>query len=171
MEKELKEKLNKELEEKIKESIEKGISEENVVMLGKLVDIHKDIANENYWKVKEEKYMYSEGNYGRGYSGYGYGYGEGGYGRRGVKGTGRGRSRRGRYRGEEEMEEMMEHYGNYSEANEEYNAGNYGAEGGMVKSAEGIMKNVYAIIEELSEADSPEVMQIIKKYAKKINEM
>lgn len=117
--------------------------------------------------------MYSEGSYGRGYSGYGYG--EGGYGRRGVKGTGRGRYRggrgSGRYRGEEEMEEMMEHYGNYSDANEAFNAGNYGAEGGMVQSAEGIMKNVYSIIEELKEADSPEVMQVIKKYAKKINEM
>lgn len=172
MKEELKEKLNQQVEKEITNILSQEISVDNINMLDKLVDIHKDIANEDYWKVKEEKYMYREGNYGE-YSGYGYG--EGNYGRRGVRGSGRGRYRggrgSGRYRGEEEMEEMMEHYGNYSEANEEYNAGNYGAEGGMVKSAEGIMKNVYSIIEELKEADSPEVMQVIKRYAKKINEM
>ena len=163
MEKELKEKLNKQVEKEITNILSQEISVDNINMLDKLVDIHKDIANEDYWKVKEENYMYRERNYGE-YSEYGYG--EDMYGRRGVRGSGR-----RRYRGEEEMVEMMEHYGNYSEANEEYNAGNYGAEGGMVKSAEGIMKNVYSIIEELKEADSPEVMQVIKRYAKKINEM
>lgn len=88
------------------------------------------------------------------------------YGRRGVRGTGR-----GRYNGEHPMEEMMEHYDNYSDAYDEIDRGNYGAEGEMVKSVEGIMRNVYEIIEELSEADSPEVMAIIKKYSRKINEM
>ena len=88
------------------------------------------------------------------------------YGRRGIPGY-----EKGRYRGYYPMEEMMEHYGNYSEANEESMRGNYGAEGEMVKSVEGIMKNIYEIVEELSEADSPEVMHIIKKYSRKINEM
>ena len=104
------------------------------------------------------------------YRGYGAGYGEGGYGRRGRDSRGR-YNARGRYRGEDVMEEMMERYDEYNEAADEMGRGNYGAEGDMVKSVEGIMKNVYEIVCELSEADSPEVMSVIKKYSKKINEM
>lgn len=33
-----------------------GLSRENVDYFYKLVDIHKDLKNEKYWKVKEEKY-------------------------------------------------------------------------------------------------------------------
>lgn len=170
-EKKVMEHLNEKVEEHIKKFVEQGIQTSNIDFIYKLVDIHKDLANEKYWKKKEEMYM--------NYRGYDEGYGE--YGRRGVPGTGRYRGEygrrgvrgtgRGRYRGEDAMMEMHEHYGNYSEAYEEAMNGNYGAEGGMVKSAEGIMKNVYEIVEELSEADSPEVMQIIKKYTKKISEM
>ena len=111
---------------------------------------------------------YDEGSYGRrGIPGTGRGrYRDGSYGRRGVPGSGR-----GRYRGDYVMEEMMEHYGNYSEANEESMRGNYGAEGEMVRSVEGIMKNIYEIVEELSETEVPEVEHIIKRYAKKISEM
>lgn len=99
----------------------------------------------------------------RGVPGTGRRY-RGEYGRRGVPGT-------GRYRGEYAIDEIQEHYNNYSEANEEMDNGNYGAEGEMVKSVEGIMKNVYEIVQELGETDSPEVMQIIKRYAHKIEEM
>lgn len=139
------------------------------------MDIHKDIKNEQYWQnIKEEANM-RYGEYGeeypmygrRGVPGTGRGrYRDGSYGRRGVPGSGR-----GRYRGEYSIDEMMEHYGNYSEANDEAMRGNYGAEGEMVKSVEGIMKNIYEIVEELSETEVPEVEQIIKRYAKKISEM
>ena len=161
-----KEELNKQVCEQIDNITKDGIKPSNIDMLGRLVDIHKDLANEKYWKKKEEVYdmRYDE------YNDYGRrgvpGSGRGRYGRRGVPGSGR-----RRYRGADPMEEMMEHYDNYNEASEEIYRGNYGAEGGMVKSVEGIMKNIYDIVEELSEADSPEVMRIIKRYAKKINEM
>lgn len=102
----------------------------------------------------------------RGVPGTGRGRYRGDYGRRGVPGSGR-----GRYRGEDAMDEMQEHYENYNEAHEEMYNGNYGAEGEMIKSVEGIMKNVYEIIEELAETDNQEVMHIIQKYAKKIEEM
>ena len=107
-------------------------------------------------------------NYGRrGVPGSGRGrYSEGSYGRRGVPGTGR-----GRYRGDYAIEEMRDHYMDYNDASEETMRGNYGAEGEIVKSVEGIMKNIYEIVEELSETNSPDVEQIIKKYAKKISEM
>jgi len=45
------------VESKINELIDtEGVKRENVDYLYKLVDIHKDLKNENYWKVKEEKY-------------------------------------------------------------------------------------------------------------------
>ena len=158
--------LYKKVEDKIQEILTiNGITLENIDYISKLVDIEKDIKKEDL----EMRYSeYDEGSYGRrGVPGSGRGrYREGSYGRRGVPGTGR-----GRYRGYYPMEEMMEHYGNYSEANEESMRGNYGAEGEMVKSVEGIMKNIYEIVEELSETEVPEVEHIIKRYAKKISEM
>jgi len=45
------------VEEKIKELVDtEGVKKDNVDYLYKLIDIHKDIKNENYWKIKEEKY-------------------------------------------------------------------------------------------------------------------
>lgn len=165
--------LKEKVEDKIQEILVKnGITSETVDYLGKLMDIHKDLQEEECLKKKEELEMryseYDEANYGRrGVPGTGRGrYREGAYGRRGVPGTGR-----GRYRGNYAMDEMMENYENYSEASEESMRGNYGAEGEMVKSVEGIMKNIYEIVEELSETEVPEVEHIIKKYAKKISEM
>lgn len=157
-EKKINENVIEKVENKIQELItNEGVKKDNVDYLYKLIDIHKDLKNEEYWKVKEEKYMR---DYREGYNeGYGRRY-RGEYGRRGVPGSGR-----GRYRGGEAMMEMQENYEEYNEASE------YGAEGGMVKSAEAIMKNIYEIVGELAEADSPEVMHIIKKYSKKISEM
>lgn len=161
-EKKTMEQLKEKVEEHINKFVEQGIQTSNIDFVYKLVDIHKDLANEKYWKMKEENYM--------NYRGYGEDYGRrgryGNYGRRGVKGTGR-----GRYRGEDAMMEMQENYDEYNEAYDEMNRGNYGAEGGMVKSVEGIMKNITEIVEELAEADVPEVMHIIQKYTKKMSEM
>ena len=117
---------------------------------------------------------YSEGGYSEG------GYGEGNYGRRGVKGTGRGRYRdssygrrgvpgtgRGGYRGEEMMDEMAYHYGNYAES-----AGEYGAEGETIKSLDYMMKSVVDFIKMLKEeANSQEEIELIKHYTRKISEM
>lgn len=44
------------VESKITEIINtQGVKKDNVDYLYKLIDIHKDLKNENYWKVKEEK--------------------------------------------------------------------------------------------------------------------
>ena len=113
---------------------------------------------------------YNEGGYSRGGN-----YNEGGYGanygRRGVPGTGR-----GRYRGpsgtEEHLNEMHEHYGAYSESKEAANAGNYGAEQDSKQALEYMLESVCQFMEMLErEAGSPEEVQMIKKYAKKIGEM
>lgn len=84
---------------------------------------------------------YDDMSYGRrGVRGTGRGrYSEGSYGRRGVPGTGR-----GRYRGEEMLDEMSYHYGNY------HNSGNYGAkEDSAYKMTEAFKEFGFSIVEEL----------------------
>lgn len=184
-EKNVTKKVTEEAEKLIEGILEEGIQASNVDFLYKIVDIHKDIANEEYWQKKEEginmRYKaygrdsygeeygnygrygeYSEGSYGRrGVPGTGRRYSEGSYGRRGVPGTGR-----GRYRGEEMMNEMAYHYGNYSESSQ------YGAEHESTKALEAMMEATVDFIKMLKEdAKSPEEMEIIKHYSKKISEM
>lgn len=164
MENEEKKKLFEEVCEKVEEKIQlimnNGISPENVETLGELVDIHKDLANEDYWNEKKEvmKMRY------RGYDEYSDG-GYGNYGRRGRDSRGR-YSERGRsYQGEEMIEEMREHYGNYMEG------GNYNgpekekAFDYMLKSAEEFFMHL------MEEAEHPEQMEKIKRTARKISEM
>lgn len=159
------EKQEKSFDMKITEQIEKAImliADEqvqpgNIEYLYKLVDIHKDLCNEKYWKEKIN--MYNEGNYGRD-------YGEG-YGRRGVKGTGRGRYRNsGRY-SEDMMEELYSNYGEYSEGKE-----NYGADMETIKSLEKMLHSVKKFMKHLKhEAQSKEEMQLIQETAREISEM
>jgi len=45
------------VEGKISELVNtEDVNRENVDYLYKLIDIHKDLKNEKYWKIKEEKY-------------------------------------------------------------------------------------------------------------------
>ena len=136
--------IKEKAEQAIKTVAEQGINNNNIDFLFKVIDIHKDLCNEEYWKAKEEYYMYGnydDMNYGRrGARGTGRGrYSEGSYGRRGVPGTGR-----GRYRGEEMLDEMSYHYGNY------HNSGNYGAkEDSAYKMTEAFKEFGFSIAEEL----------------------
>ena len=153
-------------EDKIKDLLEENqgqITGSNYEALGALIDIHKDIANEEYWcyRMEEgENSMY--GNYGR--SNYGE-YGRGSYGRdeygRGNYGRdeygARRRDSRGRYRGHDYLDEMYEDYGRYMEGRERYGASedtnksyHY-----MVKALEDFIK----VLEE--EADSQEQKQML----------
>lgn len=163
----LSDKVTNKVEEKINKIIDTGIQSENVDYLYKLIDIHKDLANEDYWKCKKEvlKMRYRDD--------YGMEYGTGSYGRRGVPGTGRGRyMARGNYRGEEMIDDMREMYGDYSESREEYDRGNYGAKEDTMKSLDYMLKSVVQFMQMLeSDASSEEEMQLIKKYARKISEM
>ena len=169
-------KLKEETEKLICNILEQGINENNLDYLYKVVDIHKDISNEEYWKQKEENEMY--GNYGR--DSYGE-YNEGGsYGRRGVPGTGRGRysegsygrrgvpgTGRGRYRGEEMMDEMAYHYGNYTEGRD-----NYGADQETMKSFKYMLKAFKDYYKHLKdEASSQEEIQMLEDTAREISQM
>jgi hypothetical protein len=182
MEEEKKETTEKSVIEKIKEATEKkleelekqGLSQSNIDYLGKVMDVHKDIMNEEYWKAKEEYYMYREYNEG-GYSGeYGArrrdsrgrymegGYSEGNYGRRGVPGTGR-----GRYRGEEMIEDMSYHYGNYSDGRDRY-----GADQKTMESFKYMLKSFKDYYKHLKqEASSQQEVQMLEDVAREISEM
>ena len=165
----LNEKVKNKVEDKIKQIIDVGIQLDNVDYLYKLIDIHKDIENEEYWKFKKEgiKMRYNT-NYGRDdYDREEYGN----YGRRGRDSRGRYMAR-GNYRGEEMIDDMREMYGDYSESREEYDRGNYGAKEDTMKSLDYMLKSVVQFMQMLeSDASSEEEMQLIKKYSRKISEM
>lgn len=144
----------------IKEKVEKIISDigerdlepNDIDMLGKLVDIHKDIANEQYWKEKLEMRY---GNYRRDYD-----YDDMSYGRRR-------RDSRGRYtKSGKMMDDMYDTYNRYDESR------SYGDRGETAKSLEYMMASAYDFICMLEEeASTDEEMDIIRKYARKISEL
>ena len=155
-------KAKEEVEKLIKQVTESGLQVANVELLYKLIDIHKDINNEEYWKKKEENMMYRDyDNYSGGRSRDSRGRYMDSYGRRGVPGTGR-----GRYRGYDMIEEMGEHYGDYSEGRD-----NYGNDRETEKSFDKMLQSLedftYLIMQE---ADSPDKIEKVRKTARKISE-
>ena len=156
-------KAKEEVEKLIKQVTESGLQVANVELLYKLIDIHKDINNEEYWKKKEENMMYRDyDNYSGGRSRDSRGRYMDSYGRRGVPGTGR-----GRYRGYDMIEEMGEHYGDYSEGRD-----NYGNDRETEKSFDKMLQSLedftYLIMQE---ADSQDKIEKVRKTARKISEM
>ena len=166
------EKVTEEVDKSITRIMQQGVQTNNVDFLYKMIDIKKDIAE---IKKEEQEMMY--GNYGN-YDNYGeydrsYNggrrrdsrgrYMEGGsYGRRGVKGTGR-----GRYRGEEMMDEMAYHYGNYNEGREQY-----GADEETLKSFEYMLKSFKDYYKHLKqEASSPQEVKMLEQTAEEMLEM
>lgn len=168
-------KVTEEVDKSIKRIMEQGVQTNNIDFLYKMIDVKKDIAE---IEKEEQEMMYGNyGNYGRdSYGEYGEGNYEGGrrrdsrgrymeggsYGRRGVKGTGR-----GRYRGEEMMDEMAYHYGNYSEGRERYGADQETMESFkyMLKS----FKDYYKHLKE--EASSPQEVKLLEETAREMLEM
>lgn len=148
--------------ESIKSDIEKtlgdisneGISRDNVDYVFKLVDIHKDLNQEDYWEVKKMYYRDSRR--------YDYDRDDMSYGRRT-------RDRRGRYKGHDMIDEMSDYYGKYMETRD---GRSYGGREDSVKSLDYMMASVYDFVCMLEEdAKSDEEMDIIRKYARKISEL
>lgn len=160
-------KLKEETDKSMKRVLEQGVQTNNVDFLYKMIDIKKDIAE---IEKEEQEMMY--GNYGR-YDDMSYSggrrrdsrgrYMEGGsYGRRGVPGTGR-----GRYRGEEMMDEMAYHYGNYNEGREQY-----GADEETMKSFKYMLKSFKDYYKHLKEeASSQQEVKMLEDVAREISEM
>ena len=161
-------KTKSEVERIIKQITENGLQTANVELLYKLIDIHKDIENEKYWKEKEEESMYRGRDYfmddsyngGRSRDSRGR-YMDGSYGRRGVPGTGR-----GRYRGYDMIEEMGEHYGNYSEGRDTY-GNDKETEKSFDKMLQSLEDFTYLMMQE---ADSQDKIEKVRKTARKISE-
>lgn len=146
--------------DKVKEKVEKIINEmserelepNDIDMLGKLVDIVKDITMIDSEGVKEMRY----GTYRRDYD-----YDDMSYGR------GRKRDSRGRYmKSGRAMDDMYNIYDRYDESR------SYGDRGETTKSLEYMMQSAYDFICMLEEeANTDEEMDIIRKYARKISEL
>lgn len=137
-------------------------------VLYKLVDIDKDLENIDYWNVKKEVMKMRYNNYGDYSEG---GYSEGRYGRRGVPGTGRGRYR-GHDDGEDMIEDMKYSYSAYSESKNAYGRGNYGAEQDSMEALEETMRLFTEFAQKMvQEVESPEAKQIIRKHLRKISQM
>ena len=161
-------KTKSEVERIIKQITENGLQTANVELLYKLIDIHKDIKNEDYWKEKEENMMYRGRDYfmddsyngGRSRDSRGR-YMDGSYGRRGVPGTGR-----GRYRGYDMIEEIGEHYGDYSEGRDTY-GNDRETEKSFDKMLQSLEDFTYLIMQE---ADSQDKIEKVRKTARKISE-
>lgn len=171
------EKLKEQVESQIQAVVEQGIEPSNVEYVYRLMDIHKDLANEEYWEKKEEEMMYRDGGYGN----YGN-YGRESYGRRSRDSRGRykdgnsggsgGGSYGRRYRGDDMIDEMYSGYHDYSEGREEYGRGNYGAKEHTMKSLDYMLQSVTQFIEMLKQdASSQEEVELIKEYTRQISEM
>lgn len=160
-------KVTEEVDKSIKRIMEQGVQTSNIDFLYKMIDVKKDIAE---IEKEEQEMMY--GNYDRDYDMMYSGgrrrdsrgrYMESdSYGRRGVKGTGR-----GRYRGEEMMEDMMYHYGNYNEGREQY-----GADEETMKSFKYMLKSFKDYYKHLKdEASSPQEVKLLEETAQEMLEM
>lgn len=169
-EKNVLEKVTEEVDKSIKRIMEQGVQTNNIDFLYKMIDVKKDIAE---IKKEEQEMMYGNyGNYGRDddmmYSAgrrrdsRGRYMEDGSYGRRGIKGTGR-----GRYRGEEMMDEMAYHYGNYNEGREQY-----GADEETMKSFKYMLKSFKDYYKHLKdEASSQQEVKMLEDVAREISEM
>ena len=163
-----------ELKEKVEDSLEKatndGITVGNVDYIFKLVDIHKDLENEKYWKDKKEAIkMQYRGNYGRrmrdsrGRFMEGGNYDRDNYGRDNYFRN---------YRGHDLIDEMDAYYGNYSEGRDSYGRGNYGSKQETLESLTAMLQSVVEFMGMLKqEAGSQEEVDLIKRYAQTLSDM
>lgn len=159
-------KIKRMVEQELEQLSNTELDDNNLDVLYKLVDINKDLENIDYWNVKKEVMKMRYNNYGD-YSEGGYGN----YGRRGVPGTGRGRYR-GHDEGEDMIEDMRESYSAYSESRNASVRGNYGAEQDSMEALEDTMRLFTEFAQKMiQEVDSPEAKQIIRKHLRKISQM
>lgn len=165
----IQDKIIEHTEKKINDILTQGIQAGNVDMLYKLVDIHKDICNEDFWESQKEESEMRYGNYSRG------SYNTGGnYGARGRSRDSRGRykesGRGGRYRGHEMIDEMYEDYSGYSEGKNRYGETYSGPE--TMEPLEAMLESVVDFMEMLKrDASSQEEVDMIKHYSRMIAEM
>ena len=133
--------IKKDVEQILGDISTDGINQNNIDYIGKLVDIHKDLSMEEEMQMKEELGM-RYGTYRRDYD-----YDDMSYGRRR-------RDSRGRYRGDDMLDEMRDNYDRYNE-NRRY--------GGRESSEalEYMLESVVCFVEMLEEDASEQVCQVL----------
>ena len=142
---------------KLLEESQGEINMNNLEALGDLIDIHKDIANEKYWCMKEENDMY--GGYYEGRRDYGR-YDRDSYGRRE-------RDSRGRYKGHDHLDRMYDYYGRYMDGYDRY-----GASEDTKRSLEYMLRSMEDFAHMLKEdAHSQEEVEMIRQTAQRIAQM
>lgn len=143
--------IKKDVEQILGDISTDGINQNNIDYIGKLVDIHKDLSMEEEMQMKEELGM-RYGTYRRDYD-----YDDMSYGRRR-------RDSRGRYRGDDMLDEMRDNYDRYNE-NRRY--------GGRESSEalEYMLESVVCFVEMLEEDASEQDIELIRKYTRKIANM
>lgn len=159
-------KANDEFLKQLLEENQGKINMNNVQMVGEVVDICKDIANIEYWCMKEDE-MNMYGRYGR--DSYGRdSYGRDSYGRGGRDSYGRReRDSHGRYRGHDVMDDMYEDYGRYMEGRSKYVANE-----DTRKSLEYMLRSMEEFARMLKEdAGSEEEVMMIRETAQRIANM
>lgn len=140
--------LKEMVEMELKDILSIGIQEDNIDNLGKLIDIHKDLENEEYWKYKKMKHDHEESEMKPSLT-----------------------KKRGKHL-EEKVHEMMEHCEHYSEAMDAMDKGDYEAAQISMRSLRYMLESACQFMDMLArEAKSPEEMQLIRRYARKIGEM
>jgi hypothetical protein len=175
------EKLLEQIKKELTEIETKGINASNIELIDKLVDIYKDLGEikkmeeggqqmQEYSRYRESGGGYREG-YRDGYNDSGSGGGGGGYGdygRRGVPGTGRGRSYSTRMR--DHMDRMIDGMDQY-----EYGKDRYMHSGDDSRVVEGLEKLMYAMcmfVESAMDfAETPQEKEIIRKHIQKIKHL
>ena len=160
------EKTLEQLEKEIEKVNNEEINPENITYLGKVIDAHKDLMNEYYWKEKIYMYRDSYNNYDD--------YRDGSYGRRRRDIRGRymdSYGRRGydtKYRGEDMMNQMYRAYNDYMD---EVEYGNYGTSESMQK-IEIMADSLMDFVEHLKkEAKTPEERQLIDQKIQELSRM
>ena len=171
-------KVKEEVESEIARILEQGIKMENVDFLYKMVDIHKDIANEEYWKSKkkEEKDMrykaYGRDNYGNDMYGKFEDNRFGNYGRRMRDSRGRYMGGYNEYHNDDTMKTLMSSYQAYAESRDSYGAGNYSGKEDSTIALDYMLQSVVEFMQMLkNDANSQEEMELIRHYSKQISEM
>lgn len=153
---EMLEKIKNSLKEPFESIIANGVNSSNLDYLYKLIDVQKDIANIEYWKIKEDNMRYN--TYGR--------YDEGHYGRRSYDRRYKG------HRPEDKIDEMYMNYQAYSDGKEAYNRGSYSAKEDSMVCLEYMLESMKDFAKMLKEeASSQEELDMIHKYFHEISEM
>ena len=164
------EKLKKLVKDELTKIEESGINDTNIEKLDILVDVYKELNKED---MEEEKMRYS--SYGENYQNRNMGMMRNGNYQRGRQRDSMGRFKTGRFGAPdpEMFERMRDGYEGYMDGMMEYsNSGNYGAKDKGLEALEYMLDGFVGFFENLQDTmESPEEIEMIKKYVRKIKEM